>query len=244
MKIIHLSDIHISSSNFHKEWGMRVVDFVNSQAPDLLVITGDLTNEGHIHEFEMWQEYFSLFKIGKCIIVPGNHDAKNDGWEIFEELIGPRHPVFENGEIVVQGIDSSEPDIDDGNVGRHNYPQIRKTMSAKGKVKIVMLHHHLIPIPGTGRERQIPSDAGDVLELIKNCGVHLVLSGHRHRNWIWNLEGTYFITCATSTSRRLKGRGFPSLMIYDIKGKHLTATEFNVRDEISTKKLDVELNLD
>ncbi|MBU4031619.1 MAG: metallophosphoesterase [Candidatus Thermoplasmatota archaeon] len=244
MKIIHISDLHVSSPNYQPEWGKKVVNFVNSQNPDLLVITGDLINEGHIHEYEMWEEYFAQFNVDNHIIVPGNHDARNDGWKIFEEKIGPRHPVWENESVVIQGIDSSEPDLDDGNVGRHNYSKIRETMSVKGKVKILMMHHHLIPIPGTGRERQIPADAGDVLEIIRQCGIHMVISGHKHKNWIWNLEGTYFISCGTSTSRRLKGNGYPSLMIYDIENGKLLATNMNLRDNVLTKKLNVTLNLD
>jgi 3',5'-cyclic AMP phosphodiesterase CpdA len=243
MKIIHLSDLHVSSSNYCPEWGEKVVEFVNAQSPDLLLITGDLTNEGHLHEYEMWQEYFRRFRVKNHVIVPGNHDAKNDGWKLFEEFIGPRHPIWENETVVIQGIDSSEPDLDSGNVGRHNYAMIRNTFSEKSKFRIMMLHHHLIPIPGTGRERQIPADAGDVLKLLRECNVHMVLSGHRHKNWIWNLEGTYFITCGTSTSKRLKGRGYPSVMIYDFENNRLVANELNVRDGDIQKKLDVVLEL-
>ena len=243
MKIIHLSDLHVSSPNYCPEWGEKVVEFVNTQSPDLLLITGDLTNEGHLHEYEMWLEYFSRFKSNNCVIVPGNHDARNDGWELFEEMVGPRHPFWENDRVVVQGLDSSEPDIDSGNVGRHNYAMIRKNLAGKGRLKIMMLHHHLIPIPSTGRERQIPADAGDVLKLIRECGVHLVLSGHRHKNWIWNLEGTYFITCGTSTSKRLKGHGYPSVMIYNFEKDHLAIDELNVRDGEIQRKRDVNLEL-
>jgi 3',5'-cyclic AMP phosphodiesterase CpdA len=242
MNVIHISDLHVSSPNYKKVWGDKVVGFVNSKEPDLLLISGDLTNDGHLHEYEMWRDFFSRFNVSDCVIVPGNHDAMNDGWELFEEMVGPRHPVWSNDQVVVQGIDSSEPDIDDGNVGRHNYPVIRETMaSAGGRVKMMMLHHHLIPIPGTGRERQIPTDAGDVLGVVRECGIHVVLSGHRHKNWIWNLDGTYFITCGTSTSRRLKGRGHPSLMIYELDGTHFVASELNVRDDVIQTKLDANL---
>jgi Icc protein len=70
-----------------------------------------------------------------------------------------------------------------------------------------------------------------------------VLSGHKHRHWIWNLDGTYFITCGTSASRRLKGRGYPSLMIYNIDEGRLRAEELNVRDNILAEKLSVSFRL-
>ncbi len=238
MKIIHISDLHVSSPNYNPEWGKKVRDHINTTKPDLLLITGDLTNEGHIHEYRMWQNYFSQLEVDNCIIVPGNHDARNDGWELFEELVGPRFPTWENDIVKIQGLDSSEPDLDEGGIGRDHYEKIKESMSVKGKVKIIMLHHHLIPIPGTGRERQIPVDAGDVLKIIAETGVHLVLSGHRHKTWMWKLQDTYFITSGTSTSRRLKGRSYPSFNIIDIDDGKLTITEVNVEDGSKTTKLD------
>ncbi len=246
MKIIHISDLHVSSTNYNPVWGNKVVDLVNDMKPDLLLITGDLTNEGHIHEYRIWQDYFARFKVDECLIVPGNHDARNDGWELFEELVGPRFPVWENDIVRVQGLDSSEPDLDEGGIGRENYDLIRKSMEAEGKVKIIMLHHHLIPIPGTGRERQIPTDAGDVLRILMEAGVHLVLSGHRHKTWMWKLQDTYFLTSGTSTSRRLKGHSYPSFNIIDIEKENpeLSITEINVETGENTTKLDkVKLNI-
>ena len=41
---------------------------------------------------------------------------------------------------------------------------------------IIALHHHIIPVPKTGRERNVLSDAGDILESIIEGGANLVLS--------------------------------------------------------------------
>lgn len=92
------------------------------------------------------------------------NDARNEGYKVFEDIFGTRFPSYEDDMVAICGIDSSEPDIDDGHVGRENYPYIREKLSAddKDKVRILVLHHllvlhhHLIPIPGTGREQHIP----------------------------------------------------------------------------------------
>src|SRR5439155_24775729 len=44
-------------------------------------------------------------------------------------------------------------------------------------LNVFVLHHHLLPIPGTGRERNVVYDAGDAIECLQRAGVHLVLSG-------------------------------------------------------------------
>ncbi len=51
MEIVQLSDIHIGSQ-FREEVFEKVIDEVNSLKPDTVVITGDLTNEGLIGEYE------------------------------------------------------------------------------------------------------------------------------------------------------------------------------------------------
>ena len=53
MRLIHISDLHVSSPNYMPEWGARVIKHVNSMKPDILVITGDLTMDGYMHEYEL-----------------------------------------------------------------------------------------------------------------------------------------------------------------------------------------------
>ena len=235
IKIAHISDLHITGPNFVSQWGENVIDILNSEMPEILIITGDLTDDGYVHEYELAKTYIDRIKVKNKIVVPGNHDARNEGYIIFEEIFGTRCPYYENEKVVILGIDSSQPDIDDGHVGRENYGFIREKLSINNKVKILAMHHHLIPIPGTGRERNIPSDAGDVLKICMELGVNFVFSGHKHLPWTWRLENTYFITAGTATSRRLKGRSYPSFNILEIPAIHA-----DKQDKMATlKEVDV-----
>ena len=229
MKIAHISDLHLTGENFVKEWGENLIDILNSIKPDIVVITGDITDDGYIHEYEMAKKYIDRISSEK-LIIPGNHDARNRGYEVFEEIFGNRYPFYENEEVAILGMDSSEPDIDDGHIGRENYPFIKEKLGNKGKIKIMALHHHLIPIPGTGRERNIPIDAGDVLNLCISLEIKLVLSGHKHLPWIWKLENTYFVTAGTACSRRLKGKSHPSFNLIEINDEKIFIREINVKN--------------
>jgi Icc protein len=236
VKIAHISDLHFASSLFVQKWADNVAKKIEEERPDLLVVTGDLTTEGYIPEFELAKSFLDRLEAKDRLIVPGNHDARNLGYVIFEELIGPRFPVFRGGGVTVLGLDSTEPDVDDGHVGREHYGTIRENLSGPS-VRILALHHHLIPIPGTGRERQIPTDAGDLLGVCKEVSMDLVLSGHKHLPWTWNLDGCYFITAATSTTRRLKGRSRPAMGILEIEDHELTMTEVKTDDLTSSVTL-------
>ncbi|MEN9979218.1 MAG: metallophosphoesterase [candidate division WOR-3 bacterium] len=227
-RLVHLSDLHLGGGYFVEGWGRQVVDTISMLNPDLLIITGDLTTEGHVHEYEQVIEYLGKFSVARRLIVPGNHDARNEGYMIFEELFGTRYPFFEDGKITVLGLDSSQPDIDDGHIGRSNYLMIAHRFQDRSGLKIVCLHHHLVLIPGTGRERHISTDAGDVLKLLVELDVRIALSGHKHLPWVWHIENTWLITGGTATSRRLKGRSYPSFNLLMIGEREFELVEINV----------------
>jgi 3',5'-cyclic AMP phosphodiesterase CpdA len=161
----------------------------------------------------------------------------NGGYEIFEELFGTRKPSLSNDFVSVAGMDSSEPDIHDGTIGRHNYPIIREKLMVD-KVTILALHHHVIPVPRTGREWNILTDAGDVLALCVDIKLDLVLSGHRHLPWVWELQDTHFVTAGTACTKRLKGRSFPSYNMIDIVGDRITLDQVNVVDGSKRRMID------
>ena len=73
-------------------------------------------------------------------------------------------------------------------------------------LRIFVLHHHLLPVPGTGRERNIVYDAGDMLECLLRAGVHLVLSGHKHVPYAWRLENLFVVNAGTVSTMRLRGK--------------------------------------
>ena len=51
-KIIHLSDLHVASLHFLPEMLDNVIEKINIINPDLIIITGDMTDDGYIYEYE------------------------------------------------------------------------------------------------------------------------------------------------------------------------------------------------
>ena len=95
------------------------------------------------------------------------------------------------------------------------YP--RGVRERRGEAEDLRDHHHLIPIPGTGRERNIIFDAGDVLELLDDVGVDLVLSGHKHVPYSWKLEDFFIVNAGTASTTRLRGNTRPCYNIIEIE---------------------------
>jgi Icc protein len=122
------------------------------------------------------------------------------------------------GSIRVVGMDSSEPDLNEGQVGREHYDWIMEQFSASCDLKIFALHHHLLPVPGTGRERSTVTDAGDLLEVLIEAGTHVVLSGHKHVPYVWRLENVYIANAGTASSLRLRGYTRPCYNLVEVDG--------------------------
>jgi 3',5'-cyclic-AMP phosphodiesterase len=214
--IAHISDLHCGSQHFQPELLERAIEEINELHPNVTIISGDLTTDGFKAEYEVARDYIDRIESDDLIVVPGNHDSRNVGYVHFEELFGPRTCELHKNGVSIVAVDSSEPDLDHGQIGRNRYRSIDEQFGRAADLRIFVLHHHLIPVPGTGRERNVVYDAGDLLEVLLRCGVNLVLCGHKHVPYAWKLEDLFIVTAGTASSLRLRGHTRPCYNIVEI----------------------------
>jgi len=216
--IAHISDFHSGSYYFVPELMKKTVEELKELQPKIIVATGDLTSQGFYQEFEEVKGFLDQLRpyCESMVVVPGNHDARHVGYLHFEDIIASRNIVVKYNGITFVGADSSEPDLDSGRIGRERYKWILESFSDPDDYKIFVLHHHLLPVPGTGRERNIVYDAGDVLQVLLQANVNMVLTGHKHVPYIWRLEDILIINAGTVSSLRLRGRTKPCYNLIEI----------------------------
>jgi 3',5'-cyclic-AMP phosphodiesterase len=214
--IAHLSDLHCGSPYFVGNLLERAIMEINHLRPDVVVCSGDLTTFGYKQEYRQAREYLDRLECPDVITIPGNHDSRNVGYVHFEDMIGPRSTVLRKQGISFVAVDSSEPDLDHGVIGRGRYGWIEQQFSEPADFRVFILHHHLLPIPGTGRERNVVHDAGDTLEVLQSAGVDLVLSGHKHVPYAWRLEDLFVVNAGTVSSLRLRGSTRPCYNVVEI----------------------------
>ena len=222
LTIAQISDIHCGSVKFIPDLLERSILEINDMEPTVVVVSGDLTDAGYRQEFEEAAEYIARIRCENLMVIPGNHDSRNVGYIHFERLFGERYSVIEFDEAIMVGVDSSEPDLNGGRVGREHYDFIHESFSNAGeKLKIFVVHHHLIPLPGTGRERSTIQDAGDILELLVDSEVDLVLSGHKHVPYAWRLEDMFIVNAGTASTTRLRGNTRPCYNIVEVEDQRV-----------------------
>jgi 3',5'-cyclic AMP phosphodiesterase CpdA len=222
LRIAQLSDIHMGGPlSLPAEEMAAILERVRSIDPDVVVLAGDLTTAGYEWEYEEAARWIEQIEFPK-VIIPGNHDARNVGYVHFERLFGQPYSRLrtafdpERGErlqasgFTIVGLDSSEPDVNEGRVGRDRYAWIAEQFDEPNDIRIVAVHHHLVPIPGTGRERNIVLDAGDLLLTLSMLDVDIVLSGHKHVPYFWGLNGMLICNSGTAGTWRVRALSPPS----------------------------------
>jgi 3',5'-cyclic-AMP phosphodiesterase len=209
--IAQISDVHVGGARYREELLRAAVAEINAAEPDLVVVAGDLTDDGYPDQYPVAREELGALDCEDMVCVPGNHDARNVGYLLFEDTFGARdsrrHIDARGVDVALVGVDSSKPDIDEGEIGREHYGWIEEGFAGDSDIRVFVCHHHLVPVPGTGRERNQVLDAGDVLALLRQCGTDLVLSGHRHVPYVWPIAGMLLVHSGTVST--LRTRGFP-----------------------------------
>ncbi|MEA1994452.1 MAG: metallophosphoesterase [Euryarchaeota archaeon] len=218
MKIAHISDTHFS--NIDRESFDNFIKKINSSNVEFVVHTGDIVSRGYLEEYEEAIQSFTRLK-KPIIYVPGNHDGRNVGLELFKNLIGPLRGVREDDNYVVIYLNSVIPDMNGGRISNSSFLWLKRTLMRyiDKEIKIVGFHHHLIPVPHTGRERNVLFNAGDVLNLLIRYGVTLVLNGHKHYPNVYKIEDLVISNAGTMCSLKTRLGDTNSFNVIEINDK-------------------------
>ena len=219
--IAHISDLHCGGPDFVPSLMERSISEINDLGPDVVICSGDLTTFGFKQEYAQAKRYLEQIACDALVVIPGNHDSRNVGYVHFEQLFGERNSVLRRDGVTVVAVDSTEPDLDNGQIGRGRYRWIEEQFAEPAELRIFVLHHHLLPVPGTGRERNVVYDAGDALECLQRAGVDLVLSGHKHVPYAWRLENLFVVNTGTVSSLRLRGNTRPCYNVIEVAEGHV-----------------------
>ena len=204
--------------------------------PDLVAVAGDLTSEGYAPQFRQAKRYLERLDELEMLVIPGNHDLMNVGFLHFRDNFGPSDRVMRipfaapEGEepehyATVVAVNSSKPDLAEGEIGHSKYDWIRASFEWPDDYRVFVLHHHLVSVPGTGRERNIVWDAGDVLALLTELDVDLVLAGHKHVPNVWQFGEMLLINSGTASSYRVRGYTRPSYNVIEVDDERVRITQ-------------------
>ncbi len=203
VRILQLSDTHVSRTyHFDEAAFKRGMGLVSSLPHDLMVHVGDITEHGFEHEYIWAKEIFPPTGM-HCVM--GNHDARNVGYTLFEKYFGNPHGEVHHNGVACILLDSSVPDRNEGRVGKTDAKRLKHFLNDYAeKTTVVALHHHVLPIPRSGRERGLLTDAGRVLKILLDYHADLVLSAHRHSYNTYKVGETTVVNSGTFSSYKTR----------------------------------------
>ena len=186
--LLHLSDLHVgSAAEPQVETGLEPL--IERVAPQLIVVTGDLTHRGRRDQHERAAAFLRSLA-HPLLVIPGNHDIPytfparfTRPFAEFERQWDRAEPVHDSDGLFVVGLNSVRP-------WRHQSGGIRSSQISRardllarapeGALKVVALHHHLVGAPWRSRKKPV-SRRSEVLAGLVEAGAELILAGHIHQ---------------------------------------------------------------
>jgi 3',5'-cyclic AMP phosphodiesterase CpdA len=219
--LAHLSDLHFGRVD--RTLLSPLISRLNSLAPDLIVVSGDLTQRARPAQFREARRFLDSLP-ARVLAVPGNHDVPlyNVFQRFFQPLekyrrfISPQlEPAYVDDEIAVAGVNTARSAVFKG--GRINQAQMARMRELlcplpEAVTKIVVTHHPFDLPPGH-HDRDLVGRAAEAMRLFAQCGADILLSGHLHASHAsdtrlrYRIDGFVALVVQAGTATSTRGRG-------------------------------------
>ena len=185
MRLIHLSDIHLTA-NGQQIWGVEPLVRFNRAIEkirlldeiDAIVISGDLSDDGNLWAYEYIDKTFA--KLGlPTYCCPGNHDDLNIFYQKFHPSFYLRNEVFRLGKWTFIMLNSVVPRMSRGYVDTKRLSDMIQSNVNDGPMAVVV-HHPPIEQEGWLNRKLLENREEFNNIIFQNCRVKLVLYGHSH----------------------------------------------------------------
>lgn len=200
--IVHTSDLHFP--HVDPRVISALADWINNLSPDLVVISGDLTQRARRSQFVEASTFIKSIR-PPLLVVPGNHDVPmfNVTARVLTPFAGYREhiaddlePVFDDPEMLVVGLNSVRTVLfsDEGrlNVSQADRAAERLRGAAPSAMKIVVTHHPF-DVPKGARQDKMIGRSRMAMERLAAAGTDIFLAGHLHISHVGGTATRYRI---------------------------------------------------
>jgi 3',5'-cyclic AMP phosphodiesterase CpdA len=239
--LLHVSDLHFGRTDARLLAPLRT--FAQALAPDLVVVSGDLTQRARTTQFEQARQFLDALPQPQ-IVVPGNHDVPLH--DVFSRFARPLEkfrriitddpqPTYVDAEIGVIGIDTSRSlTLKNGRINARQIERVRAAFDAMppGLVRIVVSHHPF-DLPDAPDTHDLVGRAALAMKVFARSGVDLLLAGHLHLSQVGNTAARYptedyaalVVQAGTATSTRGRGES-NSFNVIRVELPHIEVERF------------------
>ena len=231
--LLHLSDLHFGTER--PECLTAIQEFCREQQPELVVVSGDLTQRARYREFFHCKQFLDSLHC-PYLVVPGNHDIPL--YHVWDRIFNPftRYQLFfgnmemtlETEHFYVVGVNSIRRRYHTrGHISLEQIQQIDQILkqAPTDKIKIIAAHQPFYTPPDDPHGiKDCPLLGRMALEVWSQSGLKALLHGHLHQSAVFDLNSLYHL-----------GAGHPVLDIHagtatSYRLHHALSNSFNVID--------------
>jgi 3',5'-cyclic AMP phosphodiesterase CpdA len=237
--------LQISDPHFGTEQPPAVAALLrlaNTLQPDLVVMSGDITQRARRAQFSAAQAFVEPFGATPFVVVPGNHDIPL--FNIFARVAHPYanyqrvfgddlEPVFESAELLAIGVNTTRAyRRKDGEVSAQQVERVvRRFEQATARQLRVVVTHQPVVAARAKDIRNLLHGREHAIERWSQAGVDLILGGHIHLPYVVPLHVAnkdlphpmWAVQAGTSLSSRVRGNVPNSVNVIDYDASHTGA---------------------
>lgn len=207
MRIIHMSDLHLTSDK-HPIWGVdtykQFVKALNSIGSipniDCIVVSGDIADDGNLLTYQYVDDMLNSLSI-PVLWCPGNHDNIETYFDFAESSKSIiKNPITING-IQLISLNTVAPDENCPSLNRsrgvlfeNDFQYLSNNISGQDNPSILVMHHPSID-PGSWMTNKILKNRelfNDTIQHYRN--IFLILYGHIHYHMIHKQYGKTYVS--------------------------------------------------
>jgi Icc protein len=201
MLIAQISDSHHPADPKQKYRGINphknlktLIKKVKAMKPDLLLATGDLSEDGSRKSYRLLKQYLNLPGI-PVLALPGNHDDAELLAEIFPGSPVETISVSEHGPWQIIRLNSCLPGKPEGQLGDNALEDLERLLNDDSqRPRLIVVHHQPISVNSPWIDKYPLLNPEPLLQLIDHQpDVKVVLWGHIHRAFETQRAGTVML---------------------------------------------------
>lgn len=198
--LVQISDTHFGTEQ--PPVVEAVLQLVSQESPELVVMSGDLTQRARRHQFSAARKFRDRLQTPAVLVLPGNHDIPL--FNILARALAPYagyckafgselEPWHESDSFLVIGVNTTRPHRRvDGEVSAHQIERVSRQLQAAPAHRIrIVVTHQPVHVIKEKDEKNLLHGHEAAVRAWSAAGADLIMGGHIHLPYIRPLSDRF-----------------------------------------------------